>query len=361
MKKMRSFFVVAIAAAFAVLFSGKAEIARAADCTQHVYDYACDHKCNVCGEYRVTDHNYDTVCYDANYSWKKCECGKVWDYRKHWYASETDKKCYYCGYARELKHDFSVTEQDELYHWQVCDCGVSSEKVLHTYSGGKCTVCGHKKPTWYKEEKHLTKDGAEYLSIEEAATYIREHLVARNIGMEVRYYYEIEKELQVGEAHTALFEEICKYTGKATEGDILRSTWTGSYQDEEIYDGKIHYVTVKNWVPYYASNAEQEQWLTEEIHRIFKKLKIDTMTDYEKICAIYKYICDNVSYAFEIYNPEWNNSHTDELVNAYWALKTGNAICDGYGDLVYRMMMEAGIDARTVSGTVRETRYKLHL
>ncbi|MBQ8800617.1 MAG: leucine-rich repeat protein [Lachnospiraceae bacterium] len=352
MKKMRRFFVVAVAVAFAVLFSGKAEIARAADCTQHVYDYACDHKCNVCEKYRVTDHNYDTVCYDANYSWKKCECGKVWDYRKHWYALETDKKCYYCGYVRELKHDFSVTGQDELYHWQVCDCGVLSEKVLHTYSGGECTVCGHKKPTWYKEEKHLTKDGAEYLSIEEAATYIREHLVARNIGMEVRYYYEIEKELQVGEAHTALFEEICKHTGKATEGDILRSTWTGSYQDEEIYDGKIHYVTVKNWVPNYASNAEQEQWLTEEIHRIFKKLKIDTMTDYEKICAIYKYICDNVSYAFEIYNPEWNNSHTDELVNAYWALKTGNAICDGYGDLVYRMMMEAGIDARTVSGTV---------
>ena len=352
MRKWRGVLIVTIAFALTVLLSGKAVTAEAAECTKHVYDYACDHKCNVCGEYRVTNHNFDTVCYDANYCWTVCECGKVWNQQPHDYTSENELKCMYCDHKRELKHNFIVMEQDELYHWQVCECGFLGEKILHTYSDETCVTCGHKKPAWYKEEKHLIKDGIEYLSIEEAGAYVRKHLAARNIGMKVRYYYELEKELQDGEAHVALFEEACKHTGKATEGDILRSTWPGVHESDEIFDGKIHYITEKNWIPYYASNAEQEQWLTEEIHRIFRTLKIDTMTDYEKICAIYKYICDNVSYATEIMEPGWNDSHTDELVNAYWALKTGYAICDGYGDLVYRMMMEAGIDTRIIFSTV---------
>lgn len=352
MRKWRRALVGAAVAAFTVLFFGKAEVARAAECTEHVYDYACDHKCNVCEAYRVTDHNYDTVCYDANFCWTVCECGKVWNKQPHFYSNEKERKCAYCDYKRELTHSYVTQEQDELYHWQVCDCGMFSERELHTYSGANCTNCGHKKPDWYEEEKHLIIDGVEYLSIEEAGAYVREHLAARNVIMEVRFYFELEKELQSGEAFSALFEEACKYTGKATEGDILRSAWTGAHESDEIFDGKIHYYTIKNWTPYYASNAEQEQWLTEEIHRIFKTLKIDTMNDYEKVCAIYKYICDNVSYGTEINEPGWNDSHTDELVNAYWALKTGYAICDGYGDLVYRMMMEAGIDTRIISSTV---------
>lgn len=324
----------------------------AEECTEHVYDYDCDHKCNVCGEYRAVEHSFDTVCTDAKYSWKVCECGKTWDYQKHYYTNANDTICYWCGYKRELKHKFETQMSDELYHWEQCDCGEETEKELHVYSGDDCERCGHKKPTWYNESAHLTKDGKVYLSIEEAAAYLKDHLVQRNIGMEVCYYFEKEIELLIGEEQTALFEEICKYTGRATEGDILWDNWEGSYYYDDIYDDKIHYIALTGWFPDYASTAEQERWLTEEIDRIFEELQIETMTEYEKVCAIYKYICDNVSYAHEISDPAWNDSHTQEVANAYWALKTGYAICDGYADLVYRMMLQAGVNARIVSGTV---------
>ena len=52
MKKWRGFFAVMVAVVFALLCCGKAEVTEAAECAKHVYDYDCDHKCNVCGEYR---------------------------------------------------------------------------------------------------------------------------------------------------------------------------------------------------------------------------------------------------------------------------------------------------------------------
>ena len=353
MKKWRGFFVVAVALALTAMFSGKATAVHGEECTEHVYDYLCDHLCNECGAYRQVVHSFSTECSNEKYCWKECACGRIADYRPHQYESESSKWCKHCGYKREITHEFTLKGQDELYHWEKCACGAGKEKKLHTYSGDTCSYCGHKKPDWYKEDMHREINGEEYVSLEEAAAYIRAHLVARDTGMEIRFYYEIDKSMEFGEAYSLLYEEVCKHTGKATEGAILESTWGGTTTNPEaFFDGNVNYITIKNWFVSYASTAEQEQWLTDEIHRIFDELKIDTMTDYEKIYTIYKYICDHVSYGLEIYDPMWNNSHTVELTTAYWALKNGSAICDGYGDLVYRMMMEAGIDTRIISGTV---------
>lgn len=334
MNKSKGLWILVISFVLAFALMGEAKQVQAEEC-QHEYDYECDAYCNLCGEHRNTYHVYNKECYDAKYSWKECECGKPdSDYQEHYFPNDTYTKCEWCGYERELVHNFVTQKSDELYHWKICECGAETEKELHVYSGENCLVCGYEKPDWYDESKHRFREGVEYLSLQEAAMYMKIQFAQRNIGMQINYYCETDKMLEAGNMHRALYEEMCVYNGVATEGDLLWDLWNARWREEEYREGEFCYSQTTDWVPRYPTTLEQEQWLAEEIARIFEELQIDKMTDYEKIYAIFHYVCEHISYGWE--------------TNAYWALKTGYAVCDGYADLIYRMMVEAGIETRII-------------
>ena len=330
-----------------LVLAGEMKQVQAENCTEHVYDYECDNFCNVCGAFRVADHDYVTYGGNANIHWRECDCGYVSNGSLHWYEDDSDTDCNECGYVRELKHSFDSIKYDELFHWKECDCGLQEKKELHTYVNGTCKICNNMKPDWYDESAHRRKDGVEYLSLKEAAVYCKNQLVNRNIWMEVNYYIDSEKVFQLGESQKILYEEICQHTGVPTEGDLLWDLWVGQYSEEDSFDGKIHFISVYNWMHNYGTSFEQEQKLSEEIAKILKELKIDTLSDYDKIYAIYKYICDHVAYSHET---AWyqSDSYNQMITSAYGALMNGYAVCDGYADLVYRMMLEAGIDTRII-------------
>ncbi|MCD8314100.1 MAG: InlB B-repeat-containing protein, partial [Firmicutes bacterium] len=69
-------------------------------------------------------------------------------------------------------------------------------------------------------------------------------------------------------------------------------------------------------------------------------------TDYEKISAIYDYICENVTYDYD----GLNNDSDVLKYTAYGALIEGSAVCQGYSTLFYRMLMESGISSRVIAG-----------
>lgn len=88
-------------------------------------------------------------------------------------------------------------------------------------------------------------------------------------------------------------------------------------------------------------NETKEQ--TEEVDRLVKKLMVDLKmndkTEYEKIKTIHDYIIVNTQYDLSL---EKNTAY-DNLV-----LKT--SVCQGYAMLTYKMMLEAGIDTRIITG-----------
>jgi len=67
-------------------------------------------------------------------------------------------------------------------------------------------------------------------------------------------------------------------------------------------------------------------------------------TVYERICEVYQYVCSNVTY---------DNVHSSSYslkYSAYAALHNRTAVCQGYAVLLYRILLELGIDVRVIGG-----------
>ena len=91
--------------------------------------------------------------------------------------------------------------------------------------------------------------------------------------------------------------------------------------------------------PRYLSTFEQEQNLNAILEDFYSSLNLESMSDYDKLKAVYDYICDNVDYGYQ------NSSSYSTLFNGI-----GN--CRGYALLFYRMALDLGFDARIISGRV---------
>ena len=103
-----------------------------------------------------------------------------------------------------------------------------------------------------------------------------------------------------------------------------------------------------NFTPNYYTTANQETAVTTELDSLMPTLVHDGMSDYEKVKAIYDYICETVTYVSD----ERLYDKADLLkYTAYAALIQNEAVCQGYAVLLYRMLLEAGIDCRVVTGT----------
>jgi len=356
MNKMKGFLIFWICLVFAVALTGKKEPVRAEEC-QHEYDFDCDALCNLCGELREVRHNYDYENYgwDEHVHWFPCECGDKLQKVIHSYDYDKDPDCY-CGFVRCLNHQYVTMKSDGVYHWMECECGEKRDLTYHVYDSEdatSCLVCKEKKAAYYNGEKRVERNGVVYLSLEEAAGYMREQMVERVLDYTISFYFEEDRYLTDGQIWDILYLEAVKYTGKGTEGDILEWCWEQMGHDmlEEFEDG-VYYVTSPYFITNYYSSAEQEQELNAEITRVLDELGIDKMSDYEKVKAIYTYICDNVSYTDEIlFNLfEYGSEEAGYSRTAYGALLRKRAVCQGYASLVYRMMLEAGIECHMIIG-----------
>ena len=95
----------------------------------------------------------------------------------------------------------------------------------------------------------------------------------------------------------------------------------------------------------YADNAEQETKVEEAINDILASLELDGKSDYEKIKAIYGWLCKYVTY-------DYNTLEDDSYLlkySTYAALVNKTAVCQGYATAFYRMALMAGVNARVVT------------
>lgn len=91
----------------------------------------------------------------------------------------------------------------------------------------------------------------------------------------------------------------------------------------------------------YLESKKQTDYVKAEAKKIVAKLITDKMSDIQKEKLLHDYVASNVVY-----------DKTLRKYTAYEALTTGEAVCQGYTLLTYRLMQEAGIPVHIVTGTV---------
>ena len=83
------------------------------------------------------------------------------------------------------------------------------------------------------------------------------------------------------------------------------------------------------------------QYVNLRVADILKKCNIDSIdSTYERIKVLHDYIVNNVEYDVSLNNE-----------NAYSAIKEGSSTCQGYSLLFYKLLAEAGIKSRYITGT----------
>ncbi|SDG41464.1 transglutaminase domain-containing protein [Marvinbryantia formatexigens] len=143
-------------------------------------------------------------------------------------------------------------------------------------------------------------------------------------------------------------EAAMAHTGNPTEGDYLKwqyAGWRGTLGGYTA--GGVKYLTLTYTLTYYT-DAAQEQYVTNAVNALIGTLGLRdaSKSSYEKVRAIYDYICSNVTYdSANAGNENYKLKHT-----AYAALADKTAVCQGYAVLFYRLALESGIDARVISG-----------
>ena len=163
--------------------------------------------------------------------------------------------------------------------------------------------------------------------------------------------------------------------GLANRDTTIRVVYTGSYTDlssnDDIVidrvDALLHsifgsddylYFNLQNWsyggggsdgdfqITFgitYLTTLEQENYVHDEVDTILANLIAPHMNQHQKIKAIHDYIVTHVAY--NEFPASENTPHS-----AYTALFDGEAVCQGYALLAYKMLTEAGFEARIIGG-----------
>lgn len=179
-------------------------------------------------------------------------------------------------------------------------------------------------------------------TIEEAGAEMRQKLVERVPSIEVTFVADFYNQ----DYFNSIFSEAIKHTGEPTEGDYIAWHYGGWKGGVSYYhSGNKCYMTFKYNMTYYTT-AEQEAELDIAVDNLLALLDLEGKDDYQKICAIYDYLCENITY-------DYDNLNKDEYTlkySAYAALINKTSVCQGYANLFYRLALEEGIDSRLISG-----------
>ena len=184
-----------------------------------------------------------------------------------------------------------------------------------------------------------------YLTVEQAAAIVRTGMKNRQESITVSFKTTTSDRQTAGEE---LIAEALKHTGNALEGDYLRwqyGGWSASMSRRYNYLTEKYEYDCTFRITYYTT-AQQEKELTTAINQLKNSLLLYNKSTYDKIYAVYDYICQNITYDYDNLNDSsYKLKHT-----AYAALVNKTAVCQGYAVLFYRIMLELGIDCRLIAG-----------
>ncbi len=187
-------------------------------------------------------------------------------------------------------------------------------------------------------------------SIYDAAVFLRDGIVNRSFehytdnfvvatiylsDMAVAGYVDEEGNLDANEIYRRMHPVITAHTGVPWGGDYLERG--GSFSHLTSSKTQDHWELTVEW--HYDISHEETNEMDTAVAHLLDELNVDTATDYEKVRAIYDWMCLNITY-----------DHTYTYYDAYSALCRRTAVCQGYGLLFYRLCLELGIDCRYCGG-----------
>ena len=190
-------------------------------------------------------------------------------------------------------------------------------------------------------EPVCAEDVVYYDSASEAASELRKAMKDRESEVTVGVIKDVDQE-GLKKLIRSLLKKAVRHTGVPDEGDYINfqySRYDASAKTEKV-NGDMG-VVVRYKLSYYDS-AAQEEALDEKIGEVLESLDLDGKSDYEKVVAIHDWLCDNVEYD--------SADGIDLRRTAYDAIVNGTAVCQGYSNAFYRMLLEAGVDNRIIFG-----------
>ena len=187
-------------------------------------------------------------------------------------------------------------------------------------------------------------------SEKEAAVAMRAFLVKRQAEFTIPVKLKVEKVSGTQDRYKKLDEVMKRIrdiafqeTDKSYEGDYMHQMKAficeglGNFNGD-YFEGSLYY-----YVPL-MSTAAQEKEANAAVARIMGELPLKGKSEYEKVRIIYDYICSHTTYDNEESGP------SDIPYTGYSVLVRGKGTCDGFSKAVYRLMREAGIGCRCISG-----------
>ena len=151
--------------------------------------------------------------------------------------------------------------------------------------------------------------------------------------------------------HSAIFYEMFErafdHTGVPTEGDYLAFHYASRGGGiNGTADGQGNKYLAYRYDMTYYDTAEQQVEMDAAVASLLARLNLSGKSDYEKICAIYDWMCENITYDYD----HLEAGNYPLMYSAYAALLNKTAVCQGYANLFYRLALEAGVDNRIISG-----------
>lgn len=182
----------------------------------------------------------------------------------------------------------------------------------------------------------LSDDAPSFSDTVKAGEYFRTALKSRNTSISL-ILPKTGNPLSV--TVNSLLEVALAETGNADEGDYLRLA-IASYSCNSLSSSSR---TQLNFTFKYHTDAQKEKAVDTKVKELLTSLNLGGKNDYQKTKAIYDYIASNIDYADSV--------NDTDLYSAYGALINNEAVCQGYSQLLYRLLSEAGVRNRVVEGT----------
>lgn len=189
-----------------------------------------------------------------------------------------------------------------------------------------------------------------YSSWDKTVSYVRKSLVSRTKN--IQYNYSTSKTFSSSNQMLNYFMKLiqCSFlddgTTKPWEGDYLAYQYGGytCYVSANRSSSGRYLYQVRYAMIYYTT-ASQEAKVTSRVNQLLDSMNLESKDGYQKVKAIYDYVIRHVTYDYATLNDASYGKYT-----AYKALFQNTAVCQGYANLIYRMMKEAGISCRIITG-----------
>ena len=177
--------------------------------------------------------------------------------------------------------------------------------------------------------------------------YLRNAFVNRETHIEFGFYCD----QPIDKAGEVIKEALFTHTKNPIEGDYLRFQYREYSVTRYLVTSGSRYCYLIFMDVVYMTDTAQEAAVSAAVSSLLGSLGVNSMDSYSKTKTIYNWICQNVSYDYA----HVGNTEYLKQFSAYGALVERTAVCQGYAVLLYRLLLESGVDVRVIPGTGNST------